>query len=114
MLSEWVRTHTTLQDRLLVDFPAGTYLYSGRLTAPASPAESGYAPSVFRYPGQYLAARILQDSITIVAIGIQGPLLRDIETISQACPAVLRRQIPSAEVYRVIRDDACLRSFAPQ
>ena len=112
-LSEWVRTATTPHDRLLVDFPAGTYLYSGRLTAPASPAEAGYAPSVFRYPGQYLAARILQDSITIVAIGLPGPLLRDIETISHACPAVLRRQSPSAEVYRVIRDDACLRSFTP-
>ena len=31
----------TPQDRLLVDFPAGTYLYSGRVTAPASPAEAG-------------------------------------------------------------------------
>ena len=111
-LSEWIRTHTTPQDRLLVDFPAGTYLYSGRVTAPASPAEAAYAPSVFRYPGRYLTARILQDSVTIVAIGIRGPLLRDIETVSRACPAVLRRQIPSAEVYRVIRDDACLRSIA--
>jgi len=112
VLSEWIRTHTTQQDRLLVDFPAGTYLYSGRVTAPASPAEADYAPSVFRYPGRYLTARILQDSVTIVAIGIRGPLLRDIETVSRACPAVLRRQIPSAEVYRVIRDDACLRSIA--
>ena len=115
VLSEWMRSHTTPQDRLLVDFPAGTYLYSGggRVTAPASPAEAGYAPSVFRYPGRYLATRILEDSVTIVAIGIRGPLLRDIETITRTCPAVLRREIPSAEVYRVIRDDACLRSIAP-
>jgi hypothetical protein len=113
-LSEWARTHTTLNDRLLVDFPAGTYLYSGRSTAPASPYEAGWVPSVFRYPGRYLATRILQDSISVVAIGIRGPLLRDIETISRACPGVLQRQIPFAEVYRVIRDDACLRNFAPQ
>jgi hypothetical protein len=112
VLSEWVRTHTTPQERLLVDFPAGTYLYSGRVTAPASPDEADYAPSVFRYPGRYLTARILQDSVTIVAIGIPGPMLRDIEAVSRSCPGVLHREIAFAEVYRVIRDDACLRSLA--
>lgn len=111
--SEWIRANTTPQDRLLVDFPAATYMYSGRVTAPASPSESPYAPSVFRYPGRYLAARILEDSVTMVAIGIRGRLMRDIETISRACPQVLRRVVPTAEIYRVIRDDACLRSIAP-
>jgi len=114
VLSEWARANTTPQDRLLVDFPAGTYLHTGRVTAPASPAEAGYAPSVFQHPGRYLTARILEDSVTIVAIGIRGSLLRDIETVSRACPTVLRRQIPSAEVYRVIRDDVCLRGIAPR
>ena len=110
-VSEWARTNTTPQDRLLVDFPAGTRLYAGRVTAPASPAEAGYAPSVFRHAGRYLTARILEDSITVIAIGIRGPLVRDIETVSRTCPAVLRRELPFAEVYRVIRDDACLRSL---
>lgn len=111
VLSKWIRAYTTPQDRLLVDFPAGTYLYSGRETLSGSPAEPDYGPSVFRYPGRYLAERILHDSVTIVAIGIRGPLARDIETVSRVCPGVLRREIPYAEVYRVNRDDACLRSM---
>jgi hypothetical protein len=113
-LSEWIRAHTTPQDRLLVDSPSGIYLYSGRLTAPASPAEPDFAPSVFRYPGRYLTARILQDSITVVAIGGGEGMLRDIETISRECPGVLRREIVSAGIYRVIRDETCLRSIATQ
>ncbi len=111
-LSQWIRTNTTEQDRLLVDFPAATYLYSGRLTAPASPSESPYLPSVFRHPGRYLAARILDDSITLVAIGIRDRLMRDIETISRVCPAVLQRAVPNAEVYRVFRDEPCLRRLS--
>jgi hypothetical protein len=113
-LSEWARTHTTPQDRLLVDAPAGIYLYSGRLTVPASPDQPDYAPSVFRYPGGYLAARILEDSVTIIATGDEGTLLGDIRTIARTCPAVLQREIPNAEVYRVTRDDACLRSIPVQ
>lgn len=111
-LSQWIRAHTTPQDRLLVDSPSGTYLYSGRLTAPASPAEPDFAPSVFRYPGRYLTARILEDSITVVAIGGGEGMLRDIGTISRTCPGVLQREVPSAEIYRVIRDETCLRSIA--
>jgi len=111
-LSQWIRAHTTPQDRLLVDSPSGIYLYSGRLTAPASPAEPDFAPSVFRYPGRYLTARILQDSITVVAIGGGEGMLRDIGTISRTCPGVLRREVPSAEIYRVIGDETCLRSIA--
>jgi len=111
-LSQWIRANTTPQDRLLVDSPSGTYLYSGRLTAPASPAEPDFAPSVFRYPGRYLTARILEDSITVVAIGGGEGMLRDIGTISRTCPGVLRREVPSAEIYRVMRDETCLRSIA--
>lgn len=111
-LSEWIRAHTTPQDRLLVDSPSGIYLYSGRQTAPASPAEPDFAPSVFRYPGRYLTARILQDSITVVAIGGGEGMLRDIETISRACPGVLRREVVSAPIYRVIRDEICLHNIA--
>jgi hypothetical protein len=113
-LSEWARSHTTPHDRLLVDAPAGIYLYSGRLTVPASPDQPDYAPSVFRYPGRYLAARILEDSITIIATGDEGALLGDIRTVARICPAVLQREIPNAELYRVTRDDACLRSIPVQ
>jgi hypothetical protein len=113
VLSEWVRTNTAPDDRLLVDFPAATHLYSGRVTAPASPSESPYKPSVFREPGRYLAERILDDSITVVALGIQGPLLRDIEMVTRACPGVLQQVVQSAAFYRVARDEACLRGIAP-
>ena len=113
VLSEWVRTNTAPQDRLLVDFPAATHLYSGRVTAPASPSQSPYKPSVFQYPGRYLTRRILDDSITVIALGIQGPILRDIEMINRTCPAVLQRVVQSAEFYRVNRDEACLRGIAP-
>jgi hypothetical protein len=112
VLSDWVRTNTVPQDRLLVDFPAATHLYSGRVTAPASPSQSPYKPSVFEHPGRYLATRILDDSITVIALGIQGPMMRDIETVARTCPAVLRRVVQSAEFYRVSRDEACLRSLA--
>ncbi len=113
VLSDWVRTNTAPNDRLLVDFPAATHMYSGRITAPASPSQSPYKASVFEYPGHYLARRILDDSVTVVAIGIQGPLMRDIETIARICPGVLERVVQSAEFYRVRRDEACLRSIAP-
>jgi hypothetical protein len=113
-LSQWIRANTTPKDRLLVDSPSAVYLYSGRLTVPASPAEAEFAPSVFRYPGRYLTDRILKDSITVVAIGGRGGILRDIGTISRTCPGVLRRAFPSAEIYRVNRDETCLRSIATQ
>jgi hypothetical protein len=113
-LSQWIRGNTTPQDRVLVDSPSAIYLYSGRLTAPASPAEAEFTPSVFRQPGRYLAARILQDSITVVAIPGGKGMLRDIETVSRACPGVLRRAFPSAEIYRVVSDEACLRGIAGQ
>ncbi|HKC42131.1 MAG TPA: hypothetical protein VKC15_21490, partial [Gemmatimonadales bacterium] len=112
-LSEWVRANTTVQDRLLVDLPAGTYLYTARATVPSGPAEAGYVPSVFQYPGRYLATRILEDSITVVAIGVRGSIVRDIETVSRTCPAVLRRALPFDEIYRVFRDEGCLRTFLP-
>ena len=95
-----------------MDSPSGIYLYSGRLTAPASPAEPDFAPLVFRYPGRYLTERILQDSITVVAIGGGEGMLRDIATISRACPGVLRREVASAEIYRVFRDETCLHNIA--
>lgn len=112
VLSEWIRTSTTPQDRLLVDFPAAIYLYSGRVTVPASPAEADYAPSVFRYPGRYLVARILEDNVSVVALGIRGKMARDIETVSKACPSVLRKEFPNAAIYRVNPDHACLRTIA--
>src|SRR2546428_9015968 len=38
----WVRANTTSQDRIMVDAPAAVYLYTGRKTAAAAPAEPAF------------------------------------------------------------------------
>jgi len=114
--SHWVVSHTTPEDRLLIDYPAGVYLRTGRVTVPANPAESALLPSVFSRPGRFLAERILRDSVTVVVVGIPGSrILLDIETVRQKCPGALKDlgggsgNFPRR--YRVVRDEACLRAW---
>jgi len=111
LLAGWLRTHTTPADRLMVDAPAGTYLYTGRRTVPGSPTESGLGPATFAVPGRYVAGRILADSVTIVALSPPAPgLEQDIATIRARCPRVLEPEPAEAAVFfRVQRDDRCLR-----
>ena len=111
LLAGWIRTHTTSEDRLMVDAPAGTYLYTGRRTVPGSPTESGLGPATFAVPGRYVAGRILADSVTIVALSPPAPgLEQDIATIRARCPRVLEPEPAEAAVFfRVQRDDRCLR-----
>jgi hypothetical protein len=114
-VSDWVRRHTDPADRVLVDFPSGVFLYTGRQTMQASPAESGLTPSVFRVPGGYLSDRIRRDSISVVILGLPGGgLERDIQTFLTRCPGVLvpadgrpsgARVFP--RFFRVTRDSAC-------
>ena len=111
---KWVRANTTAGDRIMADAPAAMYLYTGRKTAAAAPAEPAFGPSVFQVPGRYLAARILADSLTVIVLGIAGSgLEQDIRAVASACPQVLQRQDGATGVlpafYRVIRDDKCLR-----
>src|SRR2546422_245843 len=110
----WVRANTTSQDRIMVDAPAAVYLYTGRKAAAAAPAEPAFAASVFQVPGRYLATRILEDSLTIIVLGIAGSGLdQDIRAVASRCPQVLQRQSDAAGAlpafYRVVRDDNCLR-----
>src|SRR2546422_840400 len=110
----WVRANTTSQDRIMVDAPAAVYLYTGRKTAAAAPAEPAFTASVFQVPGRYLATRILEDSLTIIVLGIAGSGLdQDIRAVASRCPRVLQRQSDTAGAlpafYRVVRDDNCLR-----
>ena len=110
----WVRANTTSQDRIMVDAPAAVYLYTGRKTAAAAPAEPAFTASVFQVPGRYLATRILEDSLTIIVLGIAGSGLdQDIRAVASRCPRVLQRQSDAAGAlpafYRVVRDDNCLR-----
>jgi hypothetical protein len=115
--SYWVRHNTRLDDRLMIDNHSGIYLYSGRRTVPANPAESRYRPSVFAVPGQYLATRLLRDSLTYVIVGLRYPgIVNDLEAVSARCPGVLTwggtSPGDSKYIYQVRRDDTCLRSLA--
>jgi hypothetical protein len=114
-VADWVQHHTRPTDRLLVDFPAGVFLYTGRTTMPASPAESDLVPSVFQVPGRYLSERIRRDSISVVILGLPGGgLERDVRTFVTQCPGVLApldgrpadaRVFP--RFFRVTADTAC-------
>jgi len=110
----WVRANTTSQDRIMVHAPAAVYLYTGRKTAAAAPAEPAFAASVFHVPGRYLATRILEDSLTIIVLGIAGSGLdQDIRAVASRCPQVLQRQSGAAgslpAFYGGVREDNCLR-----
>src|SRR3989442_156459 len=109
-----VRANTTSEDRIMTDAPAAVYLYTGRKTAAAAPAEPAFAPSVFQVPGRYLAARILEDSLTVIVLGIAGSgLEEDIRATAGHCAQVLQRQDGASGAlpafYRVVRDEKCLR-----
>jgi hypothetical protein len=115
--SRWVMANTGERDHLLIDYPAAIYLYTGRKTVPANPAESPVLPSAFEVPGHYLAHHILEDSISVIVVGIPGsPIIRDLETVRKQCPAVLTwvgsetGNFPLR--FRVSRDEACLSSLA--
>ncbi len=110
----WVAQHTAPQDRIMVQAPAGVFLYAGRRTVSAVPTESPLAPSVFTIPGHYLTERILADSVTVIVwTPATVALGRDIETVRTRCPQVLARIPTTPEppvYYRVNRDVNCLRS----
>jgi hypothetical protein len=113
----WIRANTGPSDRLMIDNPSGMYLYSGRSTIPASPAESQMRQSVFERPGQYLASHILEDSLSYVIVGVHlAGITRDIETVETRCPGVLTwggtSPQDSRSILRVRRDPACLAPLA--
>ena len=115
--SSWIRRHTTPSDRVMIDNHSGIYLYTGRTTEPASPAESRLQTSVFARPGQYLAARILRDSLAYVIVGVPYPgIVRDIETIKRRCHGVLSwggvDSTDSQSILKVRRDEPCLTALA--
>ena len=113
-VATWIAQHTTPQDRVMVQAPAGVFLYTGRRTVSAVPTESPLVPSVFTIPGHYLTERILTDSVTVVVwTPATVALGRDIETVRSRCPQVLARIPTTPEppvYYRVNRDVNCLRS----
>jgi len=85
----------------MADAPAAVYLYTGRKTAAAAPAEPAFAPSVFQVPGRYLATRILADSLTVIVLGSRGVGSRRTSGRRRLLPRkVLQRQDGAAAVCR--------------
>ncbi|OLC08727.1 MAG: hypothetical protein AUH42_00730 [Gemmatimonadetes bacterium 13_1_40CM_70_11] len=113
---QWVRAHTAPEDRIMVDAPAGVYLYTGRRTVAALPTESRLGSSAFDVPGRYLAERILVDSVTFVLWPPpQSGLERDVMTIQARCPRVLQPEASDcAACFHIQRDEACLRQIVGQ
>ncbi len=114
-LTSWIAQHTTPQDRIMVQAPAGVFLYTGRRAVSAVPTESPLAPSAFAVPGHYLTERILMDSVSVVVwTPATVDLGRDIETVRARCPQVLARIPATPEppvYYRVNRELDCLRPW---
>lgn len=115
--SNWVRTNTAPTAHVMIDKHAGIYLYSGRATVPVNVSESRLVPSVFATPGLYLATRILEDSVDYLIIGLREPgIMGDLETVKLKCPGVLTWGGTSPQdskfIFKVRRDEACLRGLA--
>lgn len=113
--SNWVRAHTSAEERVLVDNAAGLYLHTGRKTVSSAPAESDLGPSVFDVPGRFLAGRILDDSVTLVILANPiSPLASEIAALARQCPSVLEflglvEGWAKAALYRVARQERCIR-----
>ncbi len=116
-VSDWIRSHASVHDRIMVQVPSGVYLYTGRQTVAAAPTESPVAPSVFAVHGQYLGRRILADSLTLLVwTPATVGLGEDIAAVQQRCPDVLTRadSSPNPPLYfRVTRVEHCLQALAP-
>jgi hypothetical protein len=117
-VSSWVRDHTQPDDRLLVDSPAGIFLYTGRRTMQASPAQSELEPPIFLVPGRYLASHIRADSISFAVVGHSGDLAADVRAVAERCPGVMTpadgRPLHATGFPRFLRitpDSTCLTQF---
>src|SRR3989442_1547654 len=63
---KWVRANTTAGDRIMADAPAAVYLYTGRKTAAAAPAEPAFGSSLVQVPGRHPARRNLAANPTVI------------------------------------------------
>jgi hypothetical protein len=119
-ISDWVLQHTSPEDRILVEYPAGVYLRTGRKTVRSAPAEPRGAPSVFVTPGEFLIRRITEDSVTVIILGNPAfPIARDAGVIAERCPDALRliqpERVGSWPVYlRVYHEDDCIGANFPE
>ena len=119
-LTEWVRTNTRPEDRIMVALPGGVYLHTGRKAVPAAPAQPIIGRRTFRTPGAYLAGQILAEQPTVLVVHLgrnrRSEIGRDADVIQARCPGVLTplpstpRGFPAA--YRIHPDVPCLAAIA--
>lgn len=118
LLSRWTLVNTSPNDIVLVSVHAGLYLYTGRQGVTSEPAENRVNPTAFQTPGEFVTRRILEDGVTVVALGnLRAPIAREIRTLQQRCPEALEfagAGSPSGlpAFYRVDSSDRCLRDMA--
>ncbi|UCC73374.1 MAG: hypothetical protein JSV86_02065 [Gemmatimonadota bacterium] len=118
ILSRWTLEHTSPDDRMLVEFPAGLFLHTGRQGVASAPADNQTAPIVFRTPGEFLTRRIVEDNITVIGLGnLQAQMAPEIALVQRSCPEALEfagSASPGAlpVFFRVVRDDRCLAALA--
>jgi hypothetical protein len=112
----WIERNARPDDRILAPFAASLFLYTGRKTVNAEPAQPQVGPSVFERRGAFLAGRVRADSVTILLLGgTDFGILRDAAEVQARCPEVLEflgSVIAPAQMaaYRIHPDD-CLFSF---
>lgn len=118
LLSRWTLANTRPDDVMLVSVHAAVFLYTGRRGVTSEPAENRANPTAFRTPGEFLTRRIMEDGVTIVAMGNpRAPISREMRTLQQRCPealAFMGAGSPSGlpAFYRVDSGDRCLRAVA--
>jgi hypothetical protein len=94
-VAPWVRAHTPPDARILTEGAAGLWLATGRAGVAALPAVPGAGGGRTPAPGpaDYLRARLLADSITLV-IASSGPVRDGVARIADACPDAFAPGIP--------------------
>jgi hypothetical protein len=118
LLTRWTLENTSPAEVMLVDHPAGLFLYTGRKGVASDPAENQARPTAFQTPGEFLTQRIVEDSVTVIGLsGLRAPIAGEIIMLRQRCPDALefvgtggRTGFPA--FYRVAADDPCLRALA--
>ncbi|MGD2216740.1 MAG: hypothetical protein PVJ64_08285, partial [Gemmatimonadales bacterium] len=119
-LSRWTLQHTSRGDRVLSEFPAGLFLYTGRRGMASAPADIQTAPRVFQTAGAYLTHCIVDHGITVIGLGnLQSHMAAEISLVQRRCPAALEfagslepGTLPV--FYRVVREDDCAKALADE
>lgn len=116
--SQWARLNISNDDRLMVDGSAGVYLYSGRASVQYSPTLNGLAPPPDDVPGQYLARRIVADTLDYIVASSTPEFAGDVLEVNTRCSGSLT---PAAGVLpeplvalKVRRDMVCIRRMSEE